>query len=228
MEALRKSKLFCAMSEEEIREYLSKAAYQIRTFNRNAAIFPAGEPCKWVDILLEGRADCHRADEKGNLMLSAHYYPGDDMGAIIYFSHHTNVILPIVARTECTVLRMGEELLDILKADRRFSDGLITSLADRADEFVSKIERVMLKSVRGLVKDLLEAEYYRQRTVHLRLPASKKELAEQMGVQRQTLCREFKRLKDAGQIRFEGREFQLLEGFFAANPEIGRMEEPAQ
>ena len=69
MEALRKSKLFCAMSEEEIREYLSKAAYQIRTFNRNAAIFPAGEPCKWVDILLEGRADCHRADEKGNLMV---------------------------------------------------------------------------------------------------------------------------------------------------------------
>ncbi|NLM46621.1 MAG: winged helix-turn-helix domain-containing protein [Firmicutes bacterium] len=66
------------------------------------------------------------------------------------------------------------------------------------------------KTIREKIIDYLEHESRRQHSRQILLPCTKKELAEQIGVQRTSLSRELARMRADGLIEYNARSITLL------------------
>ncbi len=75
-----------------------------------------------------------------------------------------------------------------------------------------KIAMLMQKTLRENLMDYLTQQAGVQGSVDVRLPISKKELVDCLGVQRPSLFRELKKMKDEGLIDVSNRIIRILTG----------------
>jgi CRP-like cAMP-binding protein len=93
--------------------------------------------------------------------------------------------------------------------DYHFVMQYIKSLSMNSQGMNRKITMLTQKTLRENIMDYLKQQSILQDSSKIVLPFSKKELADYLGVQRPSLFRELKKLKDEGIIEIDNRTIRL-------------------
>lgn len=204
-------KLLGGLSEEQITEMLDSAKCSIKDYSRGQIIHIEREECQAIDLILEGRVSVQKIDEDGNTMIISSFNTGEALGANLVFSKRNQYPFHIVAASQTTILHLGKRtILELCKNNQAFMINLLEFVSDRSLTLTDKINNIVLKTLRQKILDYLELESLRQSSDIIRLPVTKKELAESLGVQRTSLSRELNKMKKESLIDFNSKEIIIL------------------
>lgn len=87
----------------------------------------------------------------------------------------------------------------------------LESLSDKTLILADRIKTLSFKSLRKSIVDFLIYESYSQKNNKIKLGLTKKDLAEKFGVQRTSLSRELKKMREEGLIEYDAYSITILD-----------------
>ena len=104
-----------------------------------------------------------------------------------------------------------ETLFELLQHNAAFLQAYLEFVSDHASILGNKIKHYVNKTIRERIISYLNHESKKQNSKHIKLPMTKKALAEKIGVQRTSLSRELAKMRQDGLILFDRDSITLLE-----------------
>lgn len=202
--------LFRGLEKDNLSKILEKNAF-IQNFKSGKIIYLQNEKAHTMDIVLDGNVVIQNIDENGNVLSIANLEKGDMLGGNLIFSNRNEYPMTLIAKKETKLLRMKREMiLELCQVEKKFLVNLLELFSDKALVLTSKIHSLARKSIREKIMEFLTFEKDIQKSNRIILPISKKELAERFGIERPSLQREIKKMKDEGLIDFDSKTITLL------------------
>ncbi len=212
---IKKSLLFSVLDTEQLREVYAVARQQTRSYKQGQLVRIQGESCHTVDLILAGKATVQKIDADGNILIIEEFLPGEMVGANLVFASNNKYPMTIVARTHLTIWLVKPEFITTLcRRNPSFMAAFFKVVADRSRLLATKIKAISRKPLRKKIVEFLTFEFSRQNISQIRLPFSKKEWAERLGVQRTSLSRELKKMKEEGLLNFDARHIYINEALW--------------
>ncbi len=201
--------LFTGLEREDLSQILRRDAF-IQSFTWGQIIYLQNEKATSMDIVLEGDIIIQNIDEKGNILSITSLGKGDMLGGNLIFSNKNEYPMTVIAKRDTKLLRLKKDtILDLCQGEKRFLINLLELFSDKALVLTSKIHSLARKTIREKIMDFLIFEMNRQASRRVILPISKKELAERFGIERPSLQRELKKMKDEGLILYDARSITV-------------------
>jgi|GEM_PF-88061 len=204
--------LFNQFSPNDISTLFIKDYYKIKDYERDSIIYLQNEVCNTIDIVLGGSVHIQKIDENGGILTIATYTTGDIMGANLAFSKANQYPMTVISNTQSTVLHINKKLiLNLCQNDRNFLIKFLETLSSKALILTNKIKFISMKTIRDKIIEFLTYEYHLQNSPVIKLQVSKKELAERFGIQRPSLFRELRKMKEDGLIDYDSRSITIVD-----------------
>lgn len=196
--------LFNHLSSNDIPNLFKDKHYSIRNYHKNSIIYLQNQLCNTIDIVLDGKVSIQKIDENGDILTIVTYTSGDIMGGSLAFSKTNEYPMTVITTTKSTLLHIEKELiLNLCQSDREFLNKFLESLSSKALILTDKIKFISMKTIRDKITEFLAYEYYLQNNPVIQLKVSKKDLAERFGIQRPSLFRELRKMKEDGLIDYD-------------------------
>ncbi|WP_422486424.1 Crp/Fnr family transcriptional regulator [Gudongella sp. DL1XJH-153] len=184
---------------------------KLRKFNRNQMIYLQGENCNSMDIVIEGAIDIHSMDQEGNMVTLARFTKDDIVGINLLFSSNNSYPFSVIAVEDTEILEITKDiLLELSRDNPKFTESLLRIVSDKALSLANWITHISMKPLREKILDFLELERRKQSNDRIVLTATKKEIAERLGVQRTSLSRELQKMKEDGILKYDRDSITLL------------------
>lgn len=204
--------LFNDFSPNEITLIFDTKYYNVGSYEKGSIIYLQNEICNTIDILLEGEVVIQKIDENGDILTITTLHSENILGGNIAFSKNNVYPMTVVAKSNCKILKIKKELLlNLCQDNRAFLTKFLGTISDNALILTDKIKFMSMKSIRDKITEFLAFEYYKQNNTNIKLDITKKELAEKFGVQRPSLFRELKKMKEEGLIDYDSRQIKILD-----------------
>lgn len=204
--------LFNQFSPDDILALFTEDFYSIRNYERNSIIYLQNEVCSTIDIVLDGSVHIQKIGENGDILTIVTYISGDIMGANLAFSETNQYPMTVISNTQSTILHINKKLiLNLCQDNRNFLIKFLESLSNKALILTNKIKFISMKTIRDKIIEFLTYEYHLQNNTVIKLQVSKKELAERFGIQRPSLFRELRKMKEDGLIDYDSRSIQIID-----------------
>lgn len=202
--------LFQDVSPETYQELDFIASCVIKNYDPDCVIHFQNEKCTHMEIILSGIVSVEALDASGSSMIISKFSAGEILGSNLMFSSRPQFPMLVTAESEVSIIRVSKELiLRLCTLDSDFLAKYLQQISDKALVLTGKINSVALKSIRQAVIEYLLLEQKYQKSNTIRLPFSKKEWAEMLGVQRPSLSRELNCMRQEGLIDFHNREIEI-------------------
>lgn len=202
--------LFSGLKREDLSNLLEKKAF-IQDFIGGQIIYLQNEKANTMDIILQGKIIVQNIDKNGNVLSVTSLGKGDMLGGNLIFSNKNEYPMTLLARQDTKLLRMKKDMiLDLCQIDKKFLVNLLELFSDKALVLTSKIHSLAKKTIREKIMEFLTFEIDKQKSRKIVLPISKKELAYRFGIERPSIQREFRKMKDEGLIDYDARTITLL------------------
>jgi len=166
--------------------------------------------CLALDVVMSGELVAYSLAENGSAITLFEFKEGGIIGANLLFADSDAYPLNIYTVTPCTLLHMTKEVVEALLSGHDFAMRYIKSLSLNSQGMNRKITMLTQKTLRDNLMDYLRHQALVQGSSDIKLPISKKELADYMGVQRPSLFRELKKMKGDGLIDISNRFIKIL------------------
>ena len=203
-DALLPLPLFCEFTREELYGIMDSFPFEVKTFQKDELIHMQNEQCLFMDIILEGKVIVQNIDEKGNVLTIETFIKGDLIGVNLLFSSKNVYPMTIIASMDTVIVMLRKELiLELCRRSTNFMTTLLTAVSSKTIILTDKINAISRKTIRECILDFLKLEQYKQESNVIKLPLSKKELAERLGVPRSSLGRELIKMKKDGLIEYD-------------------------
>ncbi|SNS25360.1 cAMP-binding domain of CRP or a regulatory subunit of cAMP-dependent protein kinases [Anaerovirgula multivorans] len=200
---LQLSDLFKDLSSEKLLEFFTKNNHKICKYEKNRIIHFESEKCTSWEIILKGKLIIQKIDDKGNVLTVTQFTVGDNLGGNLLFSKIPYYPMNVIAKIDTVVLHINKDLvLRFCQNNQNFLLHFLACISDKTSILTNKIKSITMKSIRESIIDFLNYEYYSQNSLTIKFPMTKKELAEQFGIQRTSLSRELNKMKKDGLITF--------------------------
>lgn len=207
-----KSIFFKGIEKDEIRQMLQDSHYQIKTYGKNGIIADELSPCHSIGIVLKGNVEIKKIYSSGKVVTLASLGEGSIFGEVIIFSDMQRYPSHVHATTATEVLYISKEDLELLCHDHKiFMTNVLTLLSNRILMLNRKISFLSYNTLRQKIAHYLLGEYKKKKSLMFTLPVSRKMMAEQLGVPRPSLSREFMKLKDEGIIDYESKAIKIID-----------------
>lgn len=207
--------LLATLDAEEREQYLRDGSFHVLAFGQNDIVHLVGETCSRLDIILEGEVLIEHSDEEGRQITIAEFYSGDVLSGNLVFSQNPIYPMTVTARQPSRILQISRErLLDLFTANRPFLQSYLAYVSDHTMILGDRIKHYTGRSLRERLQSYLLFEYKKQASRILRLPMTKKALADKVGVQRTSLSRELAKMRADGLLLFDAETIELLDPFF--------------
>lgn len=201
--------LFSGFERSELSTLLEKEAL-IQNFTEKEIIYLQNEKANTMDIVLEGSIIVQNIDEKGNTLSIVSLGKGDMLGGNLIFSHKNEYPMTLIAKEDTRLLRMKKDaILNLCQIDKTFLVNLLELFSNKALVLTTKIHSLARKTIREKIMDFLIFEINRQGSNKIILSISKKELADRFGIERPSLQRELRKMRDEGLIDYDARSITL-------------------
>lgn len=202
--------IFRQLSANEQAELLAGGGQRVG-YAKGRIVRLQNERCDTLDLILEGSVVVQSIDEQGNALTISELGPGEMIGLNLLFSRRNWYPMTITAKAELVMLSLHREhLTPLCMHNQGFLLMLLESLSDRSAFLADRIKLMSAKSIRQSIIEFLNYEHYRQGTLRIELPFSKKELAERFGIPRTSLSRELQKMRNAGLIDYDRFAILLL------------------
>ncbi len=117
----------------------------------------------------------------------------------------------IYCTEDSELLHINKSDVELLLHDHQFTINFIKSISLNSQGMNKKITIYKQKTLRENLIDYFNALSTEQNSKIITLSVSKKQLADYFGVQRPSLFRELKQMKDEGLIKIDNRQIKILD-----------------
>jgi len=194
-------------------------------------LFEQGSRNKGVFCVSKGLVALRSHNPDGSSTLMRLAYPGEIVGFRSFLSHgdHQTEARALMPSRVCTVARGNAEKL--LRNNPAILERLMVRAVAEIDRSHARIIAAATTSNKDRLEKLLSWLMARHGSregadLRMQLPMTRSDLADLIGVQRETMSRLIKRLEEDGQFRFSGREVVMrCTGDVMANCSLEEREE---
>jgi CRP-like cAMP-binding protein len=189
---------------------LQQTTITSQKFSKGVTVYTQGDCCLSLDLVISGSLVAYALSPKGSENIVFNFQQNNIIGANLLFSNTNHYPLNIYCTSNCELLHIKKSDVRILLHDYQFTMNFIKSISLNSQGMNKKITMYTQKSLRDNLLNYLKVLSAEQKTNTVILPTSKKQLADYLGVQRPSLFRELKLMKDEGIIRIDNRKIKLL------------------
>ncbi len=199
------SEMDCNVLEHLIR---GKKIYR-RSYHRDATVHEQNTQCHGMDIICSGTLIAYSLAANGSETVVFTFEAGDVVGANLLFAEQNRYPMNIYCTADCILLHVSKSGVVELLKQHGFVMRFVHSISANSQGMNQRIAMYTQKSLRENLMDYLSALSVEQKSDIVMLPVTKKQLADYFGVQRPSLFREFKRMKDEGLIEVANKEIRI-------------------
>ncbi len=204
--------LFRCFSTQELSMLFKKEHYRVKRYAKNAVIHFQNEKCVNLDIVLRGTVLVQRIDSNGDMLTLCSFMAGDSIGENLLFSRNNPYPMTMTAKYNTDILHADKELiLSLCQSNSGFLENFLQSISDKTLILAGKIKLLSMKTIRQCMIEFLLYECRIQKNTTIRLEVSKKELAEKLGVQRPSLSRELKKMRNENLIAYDAKSITIID-----------------
>lgn len=198
--------LFHGVPAELIRQVVTTE----KCYKKGAAVYNKGDICTGMDILLSGSLVTYTLFPNGSETQVFKFDKNHMIGANLLFGNICRYPFDIYCTEDCRLLHIEKEEIKTLLHDYQFTLNFLKCVSLNSETMNQKIHMYTNKSLQMNLLDYLWELSVEQKCNPIILPISKKQLADQLGVQRPSLFRELKQMQEKGLIRVNNRTIYLL------------------
>jgi CRP-like cAMP-binding protein len=210
IEQLKQIAILSSADSEMLRRCLADGQIFSGQYAKGATVHRQHDRCAALDVVLSGELVAYSLAENGSAVTLFEFKKDGIIGANLLFADGDTYPLNIYATTHCTLLHMTKEAVEALLHGHDFTMRYIKSLSLNSQGMNRKITMLTQKKLRDNLMDYLRHQALVQGSTDIKLPISKKELADLMGVQRPSLFRELKKMKEEGLIDVSNRLISII------------------
>lgn len=201
IDKLKELKLFSSFKEDYLSKVLSENTYKIENFSKGETIFNEGETCKSIHIILKGTVIIEKIDSSGRFFTVGEAIKGDMMGPNVLFSKNSIYPLSTKAKDEVSIFMIPKDfLLKLCQDNLPFLEEVFRITSSKAFMLTKRLDEVTVQTLRQNIARFLISQMKETNSNTIKLPFTKKEWAETLGVQRPSLQRELKNLENQSMI----------------------------
>ena len=216
-ELLRRTALFHGMEDGDIRRLLDCLHCPVRRYGRGEFLWHAGDAVPMAGIVLSGCVDAVQYGEDGGAVLTVRQEKGGVFGDLLMAAGQASPLSLVASAEGAEVLFLPLEgiLSDCGRGCACHIALRRNLLAETASKFWQLRQRVVYLTEPQLRRRILLFLRDRREETgsdYFRLPYSRQEMAEMLGVNRSALSRELGRMQREGLLEFYRSSFRLKEG----------------
>jgi len=209
MDEIRRVPLLSKADTAVLDRCLAEHQMFVRHYPKGATVHHQYETCSVLDVVLSGKLVAYSLSENGSAITMFEFLKSSIVGANLLFGENAIYPLNIYGVTACDVLHISRNAVMELLHDYGFVMQYIKSLSLNSHGMNRRITMLTQKTLRENIMDYLRQQSVIQGSSKIVLPFSKKEFADYLGVQRPSLFRELKKLKDEGILEIDKRTISL-------------------
>ena len=214
IEIVKTIPLFSQLRTDEIKPLIADNQLFIKNYSKGVTVYNQNDSCRTLDVVLSGSFVAYSLSENGSAMTMFEFSKGQMFGANLLFGDNHTYPLTIYCMSNAQLLHITQKAICSFLHNYNFAIQFIGMISHNSQKLNQRITIVAQNTLR---ENLLE--YFRQQSIlqcsnTIVLPISKKQLADYLGVQRPSLFRELKNLKDEGVIDVSNRTINLNHATF--------------
>ena len=207
---LKQCILFKDMNYVDIDNFLKVSNFTIKKYLKGNLVVLEDSTCEELGILRKGLLEVQSLYPSGKSLTLNRLESAEIFGEIILFSKSNKFPSTIKAIEDSEIMFIKKaNLMNCLSNCHRFMENFLTLLSDRLFMLNKKIKMLTMENIRQKIGDFLSKEYKKQKTLIIKVPLSRQEMAEHMGIQRPSLSRELSKMRKEGIIEFD-KEFIVI------------------
>lgn len=204
------NKLLSFFNEDELTIALNKQLLIYKEHVKGSIIHLESDVCLKVEVILSGQIDATRIDEKGNVFQVNGFKEGDVIGATLLYATNPSYPMTLTARSNVKLIQVNKAFIDQAIREESFRLYFLELISNQAQYLGNKIKQHIHQSIRDNLLLYLIQETNQLNTNTIELKMSKKQLAENLGIQRTSLSRELKKMVDDQIILVDKKKITLL------------------
>ena len=206
---LKKISLFSAVSDSEFRQITERVIF--KQYKKNSVILREEMTSEVMYIILEGEVKVVRSLEEGKEIIVSMHSSGEFFGELSLMDGKTTPATVIATKDSCTAMITKAEFFSLIFGQRKVMENFLQILCARLRDSISKIELLNFNSAAQRVKMLfmMMAETYGERTAAgtvLNIRLLHQDIADMVGLTRETVTRVLDRMKKSGEIELLNRK----------------------
>jgi len=198
-------------TREEIQEWLTTGDLRLVSYKGNSVVHLEGETCTKLEVVVSGEVVVDRIDQDGGILSISRFREEDVLGASLLFASDPNYILTVSTVKDTELLEISKNsIIKLCNSHPQFLEMVLQMISNHASLLGKKLKNHVERSLREKICVYLKLQKQRQGSEIIVLKESKKALAERFGVQRTSLSRELKKMKDDGMINYDAKKIQII------------------
>ena len=165
--------------------------------NKGETVFQQGEPSNAIFKVIKGKVHLYRHDLEGKRGLLFRAYDNNFFAEASLNSNHYHCTAVCVVSTEVQMIN-ASKMKDLLQKNTEFASDWISLLSSELRHQRASVERLMINSASERIRHYLITEGDSEG--ELRLKCTLTELAEVLGISRETLYRTLAKMERQGRI----------------------------
>ncbi len=198
------------IDKDLLQKYMSDSYLYTKHYAKGVTVYNHRDSCSTLDIVICGSLISYSLSENGSSTVMFEFEKNSVLGANLLFGENREYPLNIYCLTDCQLLHIKQKAVAEFLHDYNFVMKYIKSLSQNSQGMNRKIAMFTQKTLRENILDYLKHQSTIQNSSFITLPISKKQLADYLGVQRPSLFRELKKMKDEKIIDINNRNIKIL------------------
>ena len=209
IEELKSLSIFSGINHRFLERLILEKQIYKQTYYKGATVHEQNTGCTVMDVVCSGRLVAYSLAANGSETVVFEFGTGSVIGANLLFGGQNRYPMSIYCTEDCGLLHISKLGIEQLLKEYDFMMQFIKSLSLNSQGMNRKIAMYTQKSLRENLMDYLLALSTQQKSESVLLPITKKQLADYFGVQRPSLFRELKRMKDEGLIEIANKKIYI-------------------
>lgn len=210
LDKLQEFSIFKGFSADQLDMLIKSDLIKFKSYTKGETIHNLGEPCSRIDLVLSGSLTAYNLTENGSAISIFNFASKSLIGCNLIFSEQNKYPLNIYCTSNCTVAYIPKETIEeLLLKNNIFVMEFIKGICNYSTNMKSKILILSNKNLRERILDFLNKEKLVQGSNKIKLKITKKQLANELGVQRPSLFRELKNMRDENIIDYDSNSITL-------------------
>lgn len=191
-------------------DLLKQADPIFKNYVKGITVHAHGDNCIGIDIVLSGSLVAYSLSQNGSENIVSEFHVNSTIGANLLFSNANQYPMNIYCTEDCELMHLKKCDVEFLLHDYQFTMNFIKSISLNSQKINKKIAIYKQRSLRENLLEYFNALSAEQNSKTVTLPISKKQLADYLGVQRPSLFRELKKMKEEDLIKIENHQIYIF------------------
>lgn len=210
--------LFRGIYPKEIKTMLDCLQAESRSYQKGEDVYRAGDVITAMGLILSGSVNIENHDIWGNKSILDHVGPGQIFAETYACIPGESLMVNVTAAEEVEILflntaRLLQNCPQTCTHHSKLIYNLLTVTAQKNLTLSRRIFHTSSKTIRGRLLSYLSFQALQEGSYRFRIPFSRQQLADYLGVDRSAMSNELSKMRKEGLLDFDHNLFYLKENF---------------